>query len=200
MAVLQKRGLHGVAITDHNTVEGGLKAQAAAPKGFIAIPAIEISTGEGHLLALNVTEPVPRGLPIVETVEAVVDRGGIPVVPHVYRFLSGVHVERLEVISSKVPAIEVFNGCSLPRTNVKCARIARSMHLGGTGGSDSHMPQYVGYAYTTVDTTDDRLDTVVSEIQKGRCWGGGQTIPLSYRSDRMALSIRQFFTRGFRRI
>jgi len=200
MAALQRRGLHGVAITDHNTLEGGLKAQACAPKDFIVIPGVEVSTADGHLLALDVTAPVPRGRSIQETIKAVADQGGIPVIPHVYRLLSGIHEEKLSSISSKISVIEVFNGCSLPRTNVKCARIARALHLGGTGGSDSHMPAYAGFAYTTVDTTDTRVDSLVSEIQKKHCWGAGQTIPLSYRGDRMALSIRQFFTRGFRRI
>jgi predicted metal-dependent phosphoesterase TrpH len=200
IAALQKRGLQGVAITDHNTVAGSLKAVAACPKDFVVIPASEVSTADGHLLALNVTEQVPRGKSIQETVDLVVARGGIPIIPHVYRALSGIHAEKLRAISSKISAIEVFNGCSLPRTNLKCARLARSFKLGGTGGSDSHMPEYAGYAFTSVDSTDFRLDTVLSEIEKGRSWGGGETIPLSYRSDRMTLSIRQFFSRGFRRI
>jgi predicted metal-dependent phosphoesterase TrpH len=200
IAALQKRGLHGVAITDHNTVVGSLKAMAVAPKDFVVIPASEVSTTDGHLLALNVIEPVPRGRSIQETVDLVLSKGGIPIIPHVYRALSGIHPEKLKTVSSKVPGIEVFNGCSLPRTNLKCARLANGLRLGGTGGSDSHMPSYAGYAYTTVDTTDVRIDTVLSEIQKRHSWGGGETIPLSYRSDRMTLSIRQFFSRGFRRI
>jgi predicted metal-dependent phosphoesterase TrpH len=200
IAALQKRGLNGVAITDHNVLEGSLKARSVAPKDFIVIPACEVSTSDGHLLALNVTELVPRGKSIQETVENVLGQGGLPIIPHVFRALSGIHPEKLRAVASKVPAIEVFNGCSLPRTNLKCARIARSLKLGGTGGSDSHMPSYAGYAFTSVDSTDFRLDSVLSEIQNKRSWGGGETIPLSYRSDRMTLSIRQFFSRGFRRI
>jgi len=200
IASLQKRGLHGVAITDHNTVQGGLKAVASAPKDFIVIPACEVTTADGHLLALNVREDIPRGRSIEETIESVASRGGVSVIPHIFRSMSGIHEKKLSTIVSKVSAVEVFNGCSLPRTNVKCARAARQFGLGGTGGSDSHMPQYAGYAYTTVDDTDLRVDSILEEIQRKRTWGGGQTIPLSYRSDRMVLSIRQFFSRGFHRI
>lgn len=197
---LQHRGLQGVAITDHNTVEGSLKALACAPKDFIVIPATEVSTVDGHLLALNVREAIPKGRSIEESIDLVRDFGGIPVVPHVFRSLSGIHAEKLSAVASTLSILEVFNGCSLPRTNVKCARLARSLKLGGTGGSDSHMPTYAGYAYTTVDTTDARVDAILDEIQRKRSWGGGQTVPLSYRSDRMVLSIRQFFSRGFHRI
>lgn len=200
IASLQKRGLHGVAITDHNLLEGSLKAVSVAPKDFVVIPACEVSTADGHLLALNIREMIPRDRSIEESVELVKAQGGIPIIPHVFRSLSGIHSEKLSSVVSQVPAIEVFNGCSLPRTNVKCARIAHKLRLGGTGGSDSHMPGYAGYAYTTVDSTDLRCDSILAEIEKRRTWGGGQTIPLSYRTDRMALSIRQFFSRGFRRI
>ena len=51
---LKKKGLQGMVITDHNTVKGSLKAVKIAPKDFIVIPGIEISTADGHMLALNI--------------------------------------------------------------------------------------------------------------------------------------------------
>jgi len=67
--VLKKKGLNGMAITDHNTIEGGLSALKAASKDFVVIPGIEISTKDGHIIALNVRETIPRGLTCEETVE-----------------------------------------------------------------------------------------------------------------------------------
>ena len=64
---VQKKGLHGMAITDHNSVKGGLMAKKIATKDFIIIPGMEISTKDGHLLALNVTKDIDRGLPVEET-------------------------------------------------------------------------------------------------------------------------------------
>jgi len=200
ISTLRKRGLHGMALTDHNTIEGNLKALAAAPKNFIVIPGVEVSTVDGHLLALNVTKNIPRGLPVEETVAYVIDAGGIPIIPHLFRLLSGIKKSNLQKIRSKVSAIEVFNGCSIPNTNLKAAKVAHAYNLGGTGGSDSHDPLYAGYSYTVVDTTDTRVDAILSEIQKKKTWGEGVTMPLSYRRDRMVLSIRQYVQRGFRRI
>lgn len=198
--VLQKRGLHGMALTDHNTIEGSLKAIAVAPKNFIVIPSVEITTLDGHLLALNVTKNIPRSLSVEEAVEHIIDVGGIPIVPHLFRLLSGIKKSNLQKIHSKLVAIEVFNACSLPKTNLKIARTAHALNLGGTGGSDSHIPLYAGYSYTVIDTTDLRVDTILSEIQKKRTWGEGVTMPLSYRRDRMITSVKQYVTRGFRRI
>jgi predicted metal-dependent phosphoesterase TrpH len=197
---LRKKGIHGMALTDHNTTKGWLTLQKQVPEDFLVIPSMEISTADGHLLALNITEPVKRGLPIEETVECVIEAGGEPIVPHLFRLLSGIKLEKLRTIQRRISAIEVFNGCSTPNTNLKTAQIARKYHLGGTGGSDSHDPFYAGYAYTVVDTTDLRIDTVLCEIRKKKTWGEGRTMPLTYRRDRMVLSIRQYVAHGFKRI
>jgi predicted metal-dependent phosphoesterase TrpH len=197
---LQKRGLQGMALTDHNTIKGCIQAQKVAPKDFLVIPSLEISTADGHMLAVNVTETIPGGRSVEETVDCVIDAGGEPIAPHLFRLLSGIKKEKLKAIQTKISAIEVFNGCSVPDSNLKTAKIARAFKLGGTGGSDSHDPAYAGYAYTMVDTTDLRIDTVLSEIHKKKTWGEGVTMPFAYRRDRMVLSIRQFVQRGFRRI
>jgi len=197
---LKKRDLQGMALTDHNTIKGCIKAQKIAPKDFLVIPGVEISTADGHLLAFNVTENIRGGLSVEETVERIIDAGGEPIVPHLFRLLSGIKKEKLIGIQTKVSAIEVFNGCSVPSTNLKSAKVARAFNLGGIGGSDSHDPLYAGYAYTVVDSTDLRIDTILSEIQKKKTWGEGLTMPLAYRRDRMVLSIRQYVQRGFKRI
>ena len=197
---LKKKGLQGMAITDHNTVEGGLKAVKIAPKDLIIIPGIEISTADGHMLALNVEKNIARNLSIQETVEKILDQCGTPIVPHLLRNMSGIKKEKLKTTHQKINAIEVFNACSMPKTNLKITKIAKEFNLGGTGGSDSHDPAYAGYAYTVVDTTDMNPDTILSEINKKKTWGEGISMPLEYRRDRMLKSIRQFFQRGFKRI
>jgi predicted metal-dependent phosphoesterase TrpH len=197
---LKKRGLQGMVLTDHNTIKGWLHIKTLKPKDFLIIPGIEISTADGHLLAFNVTKIIQAGLSVEETVELILDDGGTPVVPHLFRLLSGIKKEKLRDIQTKISAIEVFNGCSVPNSNLKTAKVAHGFNLGGTGGSDSHNPLYAGYAYTVVDSTDLRTDTILSEIQKKKTWGEGRTMPLTYRRDRMVLSIRQYVERGFKRI
>jgi len=198
--LLQKKGLNGMAITDHNNIEGGLKALKVAPKDFIVIPGIEISALEGHIIALNVKENIPRKLSVEETVEKIIDSGGTPIVPHLYRSMSGIKKSNLDKIKKNISAIEVFNACSVPQSNLKTAKLAKKLKLGGTGGSDSHIPKYVGYGYTTVNTTSFSIDDIILEIEKKKTWGEGNTLSLGYRRDRMIKSVRQFFQRGFKRI
>jgi len=200
IASLQHKGIQGVAITDHNTIDGALRAMKDCPKDFVVIPGIEVSTTDGHLLGLNVTKTIPRGLSVDETIDIILDRGGIPVIPHLFRNMSGIKVENFKRVASKVTTIEVFNGCSLPKTNVNVAKIAHQYGLGGTGGSDSHHPHYAGYGYTFVDTNEISVDAVLSALEHKKTWGEGSTMPFQYRQDRMMKSIKQFFQRGLRRI
>ena len=197
---LQKRGLNGMAITDHNTVKGGLNALKVAPKNFLVIPGVEISTRDGHIIALDVKQNILREQSAEITIEKIIDLGGIPIVPHLFRSMSGIKEEKLRHVVNKISAIEVFNSCSVPQSNLKVAKIAKIYNLGGTGGSDSHNPKYVGYGYTTVNTTDLNVDKVLSEIKKKKTWGEGNTLSLDYRSDRMLKSVKQFFQRGFKKI
>ena len=197
---LKKKGLQGMAITDHNSIKGSLKALKVAPKDFIIIPGVEISTLDGHMIALDIKENIKRGLTIEETVKQIIDLGGIPIVPHLFRNMSGIKEEKLLTIKKKLSAIEVFNSCSVYNSNLKTAQCAKEYNLGGTGGSDSHVPEYAGYGYTIVNTTDFSKDAVISEITKGMTWGEGIVLPLEYRSNRMIRSVKQFFQRGFKRI
>ena len=198
--ILQKRGLHGMAITDHNNIEGGLQAKKVAPKDFIVITGVEISTNKGHIIALDIKEDIKKNLSVEETIEKIIDIGGIPTVPHVFRTMSGIKADLLKEIHKKISVLEVFNSCSDPKTNLKTIKIAKNFNLGGIGGSDSHIPEYVGYGYTTVDSTDYNIDSILSEINKKKTWGEGNVLPLDYRTQRMIKSIKQYFIRGFRRI
>jgi len=200
MKSVKKKGLHGMAITDHNTTKAREKVLALNNKDFIAIPGIEISTKDGHLLGLNVSTVIPSKLSVQETVELIYEDGGIPIVPHLYRNMSGIKPEKLKLIQNRITAIEVFNGCSQLKTNLRTGQLAEQLNLGGTGGSDAHDPRYAGLAYTTVDATDTSIDSVLDAIEQRQTWGEGTTLPFTYRRDRMILSIKQFFHRGFKRI
>lgn len=201
MKSIRKKGLHGFALTDHNNIDGAVKAaKEFTTNDFLIIPGIEISTKDGHILGLNLSTSIPRGRSVKETIELIHDSGGIPIVPHLYRNMSGIKKEKLLEIKHHIDAIEVYNGCSQPKTNNKTAQLATNLHLGGTGGSDTHMPEYAGYAYTIIDTTHLNIDTIIEEIKNHNTWGVGKTLPLSYRQERMIKSVKQFFQRGLKRI
>ena len=52
----EKKGLDGIAITDHDTVDGVKSAlKLANERRFVIIPGVEVTTLQGHVLGLNIT-------------------------------------------------------------------------------------------------------------------------------------------------
>src|SRR5919201_3532419 len=73
-----------VAITDHERIDGALRARelhAAGDHSFGLVVGEEITTRRGHVLALFLTERVPALRPLGETLERIHDQGGIAIAP-----------------------------------------------------------------------------------------------------------------------
>ena len=172
----EKAGLDGVAITDHGTVEGALRALRLKPKIFV-VPGMEVDAKGGHILALGVRERVPEGLSVLETVERIRELGGLAVASHLYAFFKSCHWS-LEELSS-FDAIEVINASAIPfgRSTRRSFRVARALGLPMVAGSDAHIPEAIGYAYTVVDA-ETSLDDVLEAIRKGRTQPVGRATPI----------------------
>ena len=76
----KKRGLDGVAVTDHDRLDSALKL--AKETSLFIIPGMEIESANGHIVGLNLKEAVPKGLSVDETVDRIHEAGGIAVASH----------------------------------------------------------------------------------------------------------------------
>ncbi|WOX56116.1 MULTISPECIES: PHP domain-containing protein [unclassified Methanoculleus] len=170
-------GLDAIAITDHDTVEGARHA-LQCKTSVTVIPGIEISTKQGHLLALGVAEPLPPGLDFFETVALARDRGALLILPHPYhRWRHGVG-RRLAASIGAVDAVEVFNSRYITGSaNRKAAVAARKFGKPGVAGSDAHNARYVGFGVTYV-TAEPDVASILSAIREGRTMAGGRMTPL----------------------
>ena len=170
-------GLDAIAITDHDTVEGALYA-LECDTSVTVIPGTEVSTKQGHLLALGVTEPLPDGLDFFETVTVARVRGALLILPPPYhRWRHGVG-RRLAAGISAVDAVEVFNSRYITGSaNRKAAVIAKRFGKPGVAGSDAHNARYVGFGVTYVTAEPDAA-SILSAIREGRTMAGGRMTPL----------------------
>ncbi len=77
-------GLDAIAVADHNTIKGSLATieEAKNFKDFVVVPAMEISSNKGHIVALGIKEDVKQGLSPEETVETIRELGGIAIAAH----------------------------------------------------------------------------------------------------------------------
>jgi predicted metal-dependent phosphoesterase TrpH len=163
----KKKGLNGIAITDHNTPKGGVEGRKL-DKNFV-IPGVEVSSSKGHILGLGVTTSIPRGLSPEETVEKIRDEGGIAVAAHPYAlFRSGVGdvVKRVDF-----DAIEVLNAHWLSR-NSKALKICRELGKPASAGSDAHLPEELGSAFVEAEVSS--LDSLLEHVRRGKVRIAGQ--------------------------
>lgn len=178
-------GLDAIAITDHDEFEESLRAVEIAPEGLTVIPGMEVSSSAGHVLALNITEPVPPGLSFEETIAAIHDQGGTSIVPHPFqKSRSGVlaNISKDELLAAD--AIEVYNSRLITgRSNRQAERFAKSRNLPMTAGSDAHICEMVGQAVTKVDPVDRTPESILEEIRAGRTTVEGKRTPwhISFR-------------------
>jgi len=185
----KKRGLDGVAVTDHDRIDGALRI--AKETDFLVIPGIEISSLNGHVLGLNVPEQIPRGLSVDETVDKIHEVGGIVVACHPVTFFKeslGKHT------NSKFDAIEVINSSAFPfNYSVKHnQKIASRLGTARVAGSDAHYGPEIGYAYTIVDA-ELEVEEIVKAISRGFCQPFGRAIPLTTRLKRELLLLKRKF-------
>lgn len=159
LARAKQIGLDVIAITDHDEIAGSLKALDLAPHyGVEVIPAIEITTAEGDLLALNITQKVDRDLPLVETVLKVGELGGFCIAPHpmaggfgmkslsAYSILKALrNVEVAQILIG----IETYNATAIDKMSNHYASILGSrLDLAKTASSDAHVVSAIGLGAT----------------------------------------------------
>ncbi|MBM3856843.1 MAG: PHP domain-containing protein [Verrucomicrobia bacterium] len=175
IAAAKKRGLSGIAITDHDTCEGveylrrkGLiRDDGEAVDGFLIIPGVEVSTQEGHLLCLGTTLPYMKRKPAIEVITAIHERGGIAVAPHAYdRFRAGIREEVLNDLD--LAAIETFNAAvSMKRFNIHASNYAARRGLARTAASDAHHAAAVGISSTSYELPTLSQPALLTAIARG---------------------------------
>ena len=189
----KKRGLDGVAITDHDTVQGALRL--ARQRRLLVIPGMEIETPKGHVLALNIKKPIGKPLDtkliLSEVIGNIHEAGGTAVMAHPASMLkSGLGNKILS--ETDLDAVEVVNSAAFPFfvSTYLSRRLAHQLKLPQTAGSDSHHPQEIGKAYTLVDS-DSNVDDVIEAIRKGKTVPCGEAISWIMRIERGASGIRE---------
>ena len=154
-------GLDVIAITDHDEIEGALEARRRAHARRLplaVVPGIEVSTRDGHVGALFVTEPIPADESAAATIERIHAAGGLavahhPFAPRLIETLLRVRLGCKELIQElPFDAIECTNAVPGYGTKYNIAAVdalaKRRVRVGVTGSSDAHGARFVGKGRT----------------------------------------------------
>jgi len=150
-----------IAITDHDEIGGALRARQIVHERRLplaVVPGVEVSSRDGHIGALFVTERIPPGLSAHETVRLIHAAGGLAVAHHPYappliEKLLGVKLGCGDLVH-EVPfdAIECTNAVPGYGRRFNLAAHAemrrRRVRVGMTGSSDAHSARFVGKGRT----------------------------------------------------
>ena len=203
IASARSKGLHGFAITDHNTcdayhymVDQGLARSDGTPvDGFLVVPGVEVSTAEGHLLCIGAVLPQLKGEPAANVAHAIQAAGGIAIPAHPYDLLrAGIREASLDAL--KVDAIEVFNAAISHRSfNNKARAYAERRGLPMIAASDAHHEASIGTSRMIFETDDFTVRGILAEIVKG---GRRHEQLLSFR-DKLRKTLNNWFRLRTRR-
>jgi predicted metal-dependent phosphoesterase TrpH len=154
--------LNVVAITDHDTIEGALRAEdyASRYRRPHVVVGEEVSSRDGHVVGLFLTRRVRPGLSAAATIHAIHEQGGLAFAAHPFwrterprkrRPIHGVGWLAAELdfdgieVENATPGFYLFNQLAA-RLNVAAGRAA-------LGNSDAHILDAIGRAYTTFPGT-----------------------------------------------
>ena len=161
--IAKKKGLNGVAITDHNTIKGGVEASKVnKDDDFVIIVGSEIKTEYGDVLGLFLTDEI-RSRVFADVVDEIRDQGGLTVLAHPFR--KGIVFPR--DLLGYVDLIEGFNARSPKNLNQKAIELARDCRMPVTAGSDAHLGFEIGGGRAVTRTRTPEGDGVRCALKSG---------------------------------
>ena len=158
--VEHETNLDVISITDHDRIEGGYQARELVAQRnyrFEVVLGMEVSTRDGHVLALFIESPVPSFQPLAKTIECIHAQGGLCVVSHPMCWLThSIGQRSLDRTMSEPDERRRFDGIELVNSALaekvcyhKLKRLNdERYHIAETGGSDAHFLPTVGSGYT----------------------------------------------------
>lgn len=145
--IAKRNGLDGIAITDHNTIKGGIEAlKVNDEEEFQVIVGAEIKTEYDDIIGLFLNEEI-RTRRFEEVIEEIKSNGGLSVLPHPYR-----KYKFPEEIVDKVDIVEAFNSRSKKEGNEMAYELAKKFKKPMTAGSDAHLGFEIGRGRTIVNS------------------------------------------------
>ena len=177
----RRAGLDVIAVTDHDSIEGALRAVDHASKRsrFHVIVGEEVSSRDGHIVGLFLERRIRPGMSAAATVHAIHEQGGLAVAAHPFwrtqrgARSSPVHGVGWLAAELDFDAIEVENGTpGFYVFNQFAHRLQTGAGSSEVGGSDAHILDAVGRAFTEFPgKTPEALRKAITDgtTVAGRC-------------------------------
>ena len=156
----KRKGLDGVAITDHNTIKGAVEAARINSDGdFMIVVGSEVATEAGDIIGLFLTEEI-RSRESSQVIEEIHRQGGVAVLAHPYKG------HRLnDQITEQVDVIEAFNSRVGREDNRRALMLAQKHKKRMIAGSDAHFCSEIGAGRVIITSTDAKVGILNGELE-----------------------------------
>jgi predicted metal-dependent phosphoesterase TrpH len=147
--VVRRRGLDGIAVLDHDEIDGALRLREWAP--FQVIIGEEIGTLHGGVAGLFLQDRIPPHLTVEEAIARIHAQGGLVFMPHpLARGVPGrIEEAKLHEVIGQVDLLEGYNARTPLASDDRRARELAARHgIPVAAGSDGHFPCEIGRAWT----------------------------------------------------
>lgn len=183
----ERIGLNGVCLTEHG---GGWTSEMIDRKfkksDLIVVPALEINTEFGHVIAIGLQSHIP-GIHKIDFLRKTIDeRGGVLILAHPMRNIFNkppydsnlifkdyekpiVNVSDVvdHEIFNYVDFIEITNGANTVEENEFALEVAHTLNKKGTGGSDSHSINGIGKSITVFESNICDSESLLENLKSG---------------------------------
>jgi predicted metal-dependent phosphoesterase TrpH len=152
-----KKGLDGIAIIDHNTIKGGLKAKEFETEGLEVIVGAEIMTDRGEIIGLFLEEEINKSSNFYDIIAGIKEQDGIVIIPHPFDEIrhSAFLPEKDDVCF--IDCIEGFNSrCIFQKYNDMAIDFGKKNDIAICAGSDAHFLGEIGNAGIITQQNDLR--------------------------------------------
>lgn len=155
LKLAKKKGLNGIAITDHHEIKGALEVKKLNKgKDFEVIVGEEVSTNYGDILVYYLNKKIDK-TEFYDVVSEARKQNALISIAHPFRTtLVNDHKFKLpiEKIKNKIDAIECFNARMMfPWNNAKANETAERLGMAKTAGSDSHFWFEIATGWTSFE-------------------------------------------------
>jgi predicted metal-dependent phosphoesterase TrpH len=159
----RRRGLAGIAVTDHDTINGAIATvEANRYSDFLVIPGIEIKSDLGDIIGLYLSREV-RSRRFADIIIEIHEQGGLAYLPHPLRTFDAARAAGIYMEYPQLDLWELYNArydaTEFARAENIFAQLGISRSL---CGSDAHFPWEIGLFNTVLDALPRDAQTLVA--------------------------------------
>jgi predicted metal-dependent phosphoesterase TrpH len=164
----RRRGLDGMAVTDHDTIRGAIRAmEANRYDDFLVIPGIEVKSDLGDIIGLYVFSEI-RSRKFADVIAEIHEQGGVAYLPHPIRTFG----PAVPAVARQHPGIDLWERYNGRYSRREFARADSAFEQLGLEralcGSDAHFPWEIGLLRTHLPEMPSDAQSLVALSAKAR--------------------------------